>query len=287
MGNRRGVVLALLVVVSLSLVSLVTPSVAQRPDEGPVSQILQDAFFTNSVASGGRSYRGTDDLGPRMRRFHPERDDKLVFVGVFNPSHSVTVRGVLIRPDGRQHGTLSGDLSSRPSGTWQSKSWSWAMAGLKPYQGEWQLQLWVNEQPIGNYYFMLGEAAARVPSGWAADSRTGCRVWNERPMPDETVTWSGACSSSGLAVGHGVEEFRYGGNVSRYEGEFLDGKKHGTGTKTWPNGNRYVGEWREGRAHGKGVFTMSSGRFDGEWNDGCFRDGDRRAGVGRPPSECS
>jgi hypothetical protein len=160
-GNRRGLILAFLVVV-LSLVSLVIPAVAQRPDDGPVSQVLQDAFFTNSQASGGQSYRRTDDLGPRMRRFHPDRDDKLVFVGVFNPSYSGSVRGVLIRPDGRQHGTLIGDVSSRPSGTWQSKSWSWWMSGLKPYQGEWHLQLWLDEQPMGRYYFMLGGPAAGV-----------------------------------------------------------------------------------------------------------------------------
>jgi hypothetical protein len=55
---------------------------AQRPDEGPVSQILLDAFFTNTVATGGYSYRRIDELGPRMRRFHPERDDKVVFIGV-------------------------------------------------------------------------------------------------------------------------------------------------------------------------------------------------------------
>jgi len=142
--------------------SLVTPSVTQRPaDDAPVSQILQDAFFTNSVASGGQSYTRIDELGPRMRQFHPERDGKLVFVGVFSTSYSGSVRGVLFRPDGRQHGTLTGDVSSRPGGgRWQSKSWTWAMVGLKPYQGEWQLRLWLDEQPMGSYYFMLGNPAA-------------------------------------------------------------------------------------------------------------------------------
>jgi hypothetical protein len=258
-----------------------------RPDEVPPSTILRDAFFASAVGAGGSTYSTQDTPWTRAKRF-TSADERVYFVTVFNPMHSARVRGVLYRPDGRQHGTWEREYTPRAGGvgTWASQSRWWAMSGLRAYPGEWRLELWIDEQPMGRYYFMLGEAAARVRSGWAADSRTGCQVWNERPEPDETVTWSGACSPNGLAVGYGVEEFRFGDKTSRYEGEFLDGKKHGTGTKTWATGNRYVGAWLEGRAHGQGVFTMTGGRFEGDWRDGCFRDGDRRAAVGRPLSEC-
>ena len=41
--------------------------------------------------------------------------------------------------------------------------------------------------------------------------------------------------------------------VSGYEGEYLNGKKHGWGTFTWPNGELYVGEWKNDQMHGNGL----------------------------------
>ena len=32
-------------------------------------------------------------------------------------------------------------------------------------------------------------------------------------------------------------------NSERYEGSFLNGKKHGRGSYLWPNGESYDGEW--------------------------------------------
>ena len=184
------------------------------------------------------------------------------------------------------------------------------MSGLRLYQGEWHLRLWVDEQAMGDYYFMLGKQPASVLAGWLADPRTGCRVWNEVPQPDETVTWSGTCGSDGVAMGSGVREFRYGGKVSRYEGELVNGRMHGPGTRIWPSGvrhegqwrdgratgpglriwtsgNRYEGEWRDDLAHGHGVLTLANGdRYEGTWVDGCFREGDRRAAAGRSLSDC-
>ncbi len=229
--------LAILVVVCL--VSSITPSefsfvFAQRPDEGPTSQLLRDAFFTNAVAVGGALYQRTDELGPRMRRFDPERDEKVVYVAVFDARYSAKVRGELIRPNGQRHGAFSYELDARVGSTWRSKAWWWSLSGLKLYQGEWQLRLWVDEHPMGRYYCMLGKEPANVASGWWADARTGCRVWNEVPQPGEAVTWSGACGPDGIATGYGIEEFRYDGKVSRYEGEVRDGKKYGGASRPGP-----------------------------------------------------
>lgn len=46
-----------------------------------------------------------------------------------------------------------------------------------------------------------------------------------------------------------------------YVGEFKDGKAHGQGTYTWPNGNKYVGEWLNAEIHGQGTYTWASGEF--------------------------
>lgn len=37
---------------------------------------------------------------------------------------------------------------------------------------------------------------------------------------------------------------------SCYEGEFVDGKRHGHGEMLWHSGDRYVGEWKDDYIHG-------------------------------------
>lgn len=46
---------------------------------------------------------------------------------------------------------------------------------------------------------------------------------------------------------------------SKYKGSIVNGKLHGSGTYTWPNGDQYVGEFTENRASG-GWFYKSDGR---------------------------
>ena len=112
-------------------------------------------------------------------------------------------------------------------------------------------------------------AAQALQPGWIADSRTGCRVWNNNPRPQETITWSGNCVG-GFAQGSGVLQWFVGGEPSgRYEGEYRDGAENGLGVATWADGTRYQGEWRQGRHQGTGVKTLANGeRYEGEFRDG-------------------
>ena len=54
-----------------------------------------------------------------------------------------------------------------------------------------------------------------------------------------------------------------------YVGEKKDGKRHGQGTLTKPNGDKYVGEFKDGEMTSQGTYTHSDGSsYEGEWKDG-------------------
>ena len=56
---------------------------------------------------------------------------------------------------------------------------------------------------------------------------------------------------------------------------FEQGKMHGQGTYTWPDGEKYVGEWFANEKHGQGAYSFANGNeYVGEWND------DKRSGEG-------
>lgn len=54
----------------------------------------------------------------------------------------------------------------------------------------------------------------------------------------------------------------------RYEGEFREGRREGTGVMTWANGDRYEGGWRRGEPHLSGVFREEGRAFAVWHNDG-------------------
>ena len=42
----------------------------------------------------------------------------------------------------------------------------------------------------------------------------------------------------------------------RYEGEWVKGKEHGTGTAIAPDGSTFYGFWTDGKRHGEGVGAL-------------------------------
>src|ERR1700682_5638619 len=84
--------------------------------------------------------------------------------------------------------------------------------------------------------------AQSIPAGdYVADAKSGCKVWNPHPQPNEAVSWSGAC---------------------------VNGLAQGSGNLQWLKDNKPYekdeGEWNEGRQFGRGSQDWSSGRYDGE-----------------------
>jgi hypothetical protein len=143
--------------------------------------------------------------------------------------------------------------------------------------------------------------------GWAADPKTGCRVWDPHPQPRQSISWSGGCVD-GFAEGRGsLRWLRDALSFETDEGQWHKGRQIGKGVQTWPTGRydgelqngepaghgiltlgdaRYEGEFENGKPHGIGTLTNSSGIFQGAWKDGCFRDEKRKASIGVPLASC-
>jgi len=61
-------------------------------------------------------------------------------------------------------------------------------------------------------------------------------------------------------------------NNSRYEGEKLNGMRHGYGKFFYQDGGLFEGEWIQNKMHGKGVLSYASGKpaYKGDWLDDKF-----------------
>ena len=76
-----------------------------------------------------------------------------------------------------------------------------------------------------------------------------------------------------------LEEFAANGsyfydNGDRYEGEFLDGKRHGSGRYFFSDGNSYSGEWFEDLPHNYGTYYFTNGtHFQGSFLNGNIIEG--------------
>jgi MORN repeat len=150
-------------------------------------------------------------------------------------------------------------------------------------------------------------AAPAATSHWGADAHSGCRVWDPHPQPNQSLTWSGACSN-GVAEGRGILQWlKDGVPFERDEGTWLGGRQTGYGAQTWPLGSyrgdlhdgepsgrglltlgdaRYEGEFRNGLPDGAGTLRNASGTYQGHWKNGCFRDDKRKVAIGVPVASC-
>ncbi|BAP87182.1 MORN repeat-containing protein [Burkholderiales bacterium GJ-E10] len=113
-------------------------------------------------------------------------------------------------------------------------------------------------------------AHAQETSKWIADTRTGCKVWNDSPNLRLTIQWTGSCNEKHLATGNGVlRRFKDGSAEEKYEGEMKNGKQEGWGTYNYADGCSYDGEWKDGSPDGRGTMHYSNGdSYSGDWNDG-------------------
>lgn len=58
-------------------------------------------------------------------------------------------------------------------------------------------------------------------------------------------------------------------NKDVYEGNFLNGKKHGQGTYHYKTGGKYKGEWIEDKKSGYGIMEFANkDKYEGYWLKG-------------------
>lgn len=138
---------------------------------------------------------------------------------------------------------------------------------------------------------MLPAQQQQSPS-WVADPNSGCRVWDNYPEPDDRAEWSGPCVN-GYAEGTGtLKWFSKGVNYEIDTGQFVAGKMQGHGTSDiFASGQlsqHFEGEFSQNRPNGLGTLTdKKSGQSDsGNWVNGCFNDGTRRAHFWQDAASC-
>ena len=102
-----------------------------------------------------------------------------------------------------------------------------------------------------------------------AASGQACKVID----PELQVSYAGPCVN-GLAEGVG-----HAFGTAEYRGGFKAGKKHGKGVKTWANGDRYEGDFFDDFKEGTGAYVWGRGPWQGERYEGAYLR-DRRHGFG-------
>jgi len=64
------------------------------------------------------------------------------------------------------------------------------------------------------------------------------------------------------------EGYMNGQMENKYNGEFVNDKKHGEGTFEWENGDKYTGGWKDGKMNGEGKIKINGKTTKGYWSDG-------------------
>mmetsp|Transcript_35904 Transcript_35904/g.56007 ORF Transcript_35904/g.56007 Transcript_35904/m.56007 type:complete len:201 (+) Transcript_35904:142-744(+) len=83
--------------------------------------------------------------------------------------------------------------------------------------------------------------------------------------PHKTVFHAGS-SKENFESGFKIYDYPTG---ARYEGYWVEGKRHGRGTHSYAEGGKYVGEFNDDKRHGKGVYIYPDGsRFEGDFFQG-------------------
>ena len=108
-----------------------------------------------------------------------------------------------------------------------------------------------------------GETCAGKAEGTACwkelADQSGCYVWDDYLVTDQTVSWSADCAG-GLAQGEGALTWRDAdGKTTTSTGQLQDGKRHGHWVERDADGDVGEGPYVDGKQHGQWVFRNSEG----------------------------
>ncbi len=98
--------------------------------------------------------------------------------------------------------------------------------------------------------------AQKNDSTWIS-SASGCKIYNPRPVKNETITWDGTCLH-GYANGYGKLVWFRNGKVNQvFEGIMKRGAPEGKGRYDFANGDIYEGNFMKGDFDGIGHYTSA------------------------------
>ena len=146
------------------------------------------------------------------------------------------------------------------------------------YEGEWENGSFCG---YGIYRWADGDM---YDGEWKNDKRHGNGKWFNADGSYYTGVWeNGTRVSASEMIGSsekvtGVKRERVTYDNGSYEGEIVDGLRHGKGKYTWSNGSEYEGDWVKGKRCGFGTYksysknekdgsTYTSYIYEGEWKD--------------------
>ena len=122
--------------------------------------------------------------------------------------------------------------------------------------GDFQDGTWVHGE------FKDGKAKITHDDGEISEGIMKDGEWVEEEQEEEAIV---------NIITNDIENYESG---SKYEGEFLNGIRHGTGIYTWPDGEQYEGEFLNGNYHGFGKLLESNGSWkEGTWENDEFISG--------------
>lgn len=129
---------------------------------------------------------------------------------------------------------------------------------------EWRPVRWRVEGRAASWWVTIAHAV--VVHGWlnqmsntialpSSSSSTHCSVHHV-----SAFLYSLCCRCAGKGIYTSIVG-------SSYDGEWLDGNRHGIGIMTFKDGSTYNGHWMHGQKHGRGELTMVTGfRYRGGWD---------------------
>lgn len=138
--------------------------------EGSRSALVEYAYFTSVQTRTPLGFY----LPPALKEFDPKSDDRVTFVAAirkpdvdasrrFFAARAYTIRGILRRPDDTIQAEFSREIERSEPGqsvTFYTKE-DFAMPLLRSHPGRWQLTLFLEDQLMGEYVFLLGDAETR------------------------------------------------------------------------------------------------------------------------------
>lgn len=94
---------------------------------------------------------------------------------------------------------------------------------------------------------------------WIKDAANECAIWNPNPKKHESIIWKGDIKN-GKAHGLGTVIWKVKGiQTEKAEGNWIEGRLHGSAVWQNVNGSIYEGQWKNGQKDGYGIYTWPNG----------------------------